>query len=200
MNGYFQNPYIQHLNACLHWQSCKMAELEQKLNKLQNDFDQLSKQRTMNIDKIEYKFDQLKIEKLEGTLHIGVSPNVEKSIEDFTVNGEEVGPTSYRTESFTRIHDKVSEYLTADCPSYIRGVEEKYRMILGHDYRNVIIQDVRGQVDKRIDNYLKSMPKDGTSEQIGHFEQQAFEQIKTDIQTAIERHIQKHKESRADQP
>lgn len=82
--------YFQQLHAYLQWQTQKLQQLEASIGLLQQEIDALKQQRTVRVDKIEYKFDQLKIERLDGTLHIGISPELGKTIEDFTVNGSDI--------------------------------------------------------------------------------------------------------------
>lgn len=40
---------------------------------------------TTNIERIDYQFDQLKIERLEGTLNIGLNPSDPNSVQNFEV-------------------------------------------------------------------------------------------------------------------
>jgi len=95
------HPYFQQLNAYIQWQYRKLQELERQIGELRVELETLKRQRTTTVERIEYKFDQLKIERLEGTLHIGISPDVGKSIEDFTINGSGVevpgSPTNEET-------------------------------------------------------------------------------------------------------
>lgn len=188
-------PYpFQQLQDMLQWQYQKLQELEYKVKQLENDMEKLSKQRPMTVEKIEYKFDQLKIEKLEGTLHIGVSPGGDKTIEDLSVDGDPVETITYNKDLYQCVNRRIEEYLSDECPAYIRSMEEKYQMIIGNDYRNTMIKDIRGQVDKRIENYIQSMPiGDGTREDPNQKEQAIFEKLKSDIEIAIDRHIQKQK-------
>lgn len=195
MNGFPPYSYFQQLQACLQWQTQKIIELEQKTDQLQKDMEQLSKQRPMSIDKIEYKFDQLKIEKLEGSLHIGVAPVGDKTIEDFNVNGKPIEPPMYRVDLFMRIQERIDRYLNEDCLNYIRELEGNYQIILGQDYRSMVIQDVRSQVSSRIETYLKDTPAGGSQRQ-DEIENHIVEKVISDIRTAIDRHLQNHKERR----
>jgi len=58
----------------------KVAACEKKLFEFENEH---STDHQQMIHKIEYHFDQLKIEHLNGTLHIGLSPSDLKNIENF---------------------------------------------------------------------------------------------------------------------
>lgn len=183
--------YFQQLNACLQWQTQKLLELESKIGHMQQEIDTLKKQRTVNVEKIEYKFDQLKIEKLDGTLHIGISPDVGKSIEDFSVNGSEVMTTTDDTEAISRIRDRLDQYLDEEARALIREQEGNYRIVLGKEYTDFMIQDMKGQMDKRIEHYWKSVQEDPRSRRTK--EDVIVDKIKDDIAVAVRQHLQQKK-------
>ena len=79
--------WAQQLSAYIEMQKQRIDKLEQTVTKLQTDLKALKDQKRIHIDKIEYNFDQLKVEKLDGTLTIGISPSSLDHIEDFSVNG-----------------------------------------------------------------------------------------------------------------
>lgn len=187
MNTLPPQAYFQQLNGYLQWQTQKLQELETKVGQLQQEIDELKKQRTVNVEKIEYKFDQLKIEKLDGTLHIGISPEIGKSIDDFTVNGSDVQTTMVQTDERTRIRSEIDRFLEEEGRTSIKQWELNHRIELGDGYADFMIEDIKGQMDKRIDHYLRSIKDDSISGK-----QKAdivVDKIKTDIQTAIEQHM-----------
>lgn len=67
--------YLVKLRRYLSWQTKKIQTLEQRLLLLENQLKELEQQPRTTIERIEYKFDQLKVETLEGTLNIGITPN-----------------------------------------------------------------------------------------------------------------------------
>jgi spore germination protein PC len=179
--------YFQQLNAYLQWQTQKLQELESKVGQLQQEIDELKKQRTVNVEKIEYKFDQLKIEKLDGTLHIGISPEIGKSIDDFTVNGSDVQQTMVQTDERSRIRSEIDRYLDEDGRTSIKEWEQNHRIMLGEGYADFMIEDIKGQMDKRIDHYIQTVKDDSISGKIKA--DIIVDKIKTDIKTAIEQHM-----------
>ncbi|PYI55738.1 spore germination protein GerPC [Paenibacillus flagellatus] len=181
--------YFQQLNAYLKWQSRQMQELESKIGQLQKEIETLKQQRTMTVEKIEYKFDQLKIEKLDGTLHIGVSPDVGKTIEDFSVDGADVTDDAGQQEARDRIRARLDDYLSGEGDGLIRGLERQYGVDLGDDYRGFIVQDIRTQLDRRIEHYWNAVQEPVGSERPGDKEDTIVDKLLTDIRTAIERHI-----------
>ncbi|MDF2716750.1 MAG: spore germination protein GerPC [Paenibacillus sp.] len=183
--------YFQQLNAYLQWQTQKLQELETKIGLMQQEIDALKQQRTVNVEKIEYKFDQLKIEKLDGTLHIGISPDVGKSIEDFSVNGNEVLTTTDDTEAISRIRSRLDHYLDEGGRALISEQEGHYRIVLGNEYTDFMIQDMKGQMDKRIEHYWKSAREDPLSRRTK--EDVIVDKIKDDIAVAVRQHLQQKK-------
>jgi len=186
----------QQVNAALQWQNQKLQELENQIKQLQTDVENLNKQRAMVVDKIEYHFDQLKIDRLDGTLHIGVSPFGGKgSIEDFTVEGKQTELTtdSFGTDMTKRVSGRVERYLNEEFPAFVRSMEEKHQVILGQEYRGFIIQDIRSQVYGRIESYANSMSNAASPEELQKAEQTIYDKTIADVQVAIEQYLIKQK-------
>lgn len=80
--------YFRRLQAYLQWQTERITELQRTVASLQSELAALKEQKGVRIDRIEYSFDQLKVERLDGTLNIGITPGGLQSIEEFAVNGQ----------------------------------------------------------------------------------------------------------------
>ncbi|WP_438432574.1 spore germination protein GerPC [Gorillibacterium sp. sgz500922] len=65
---------LYQLQQQVAWQSGKILELEAAIKDLADKVGKLGAVPQTRIDRIDYRFDQLKVEKLEGALHIGISP------------------------------------------------------------------------------------------------------------------------------
>lgn len=65
--------------------SQQIMMLEKRLNELQQEIQMIKDKPTTNIERIDYQFDQLKIERLEGTLNIGLNPSDPNSVQNFEV-------------------------------------------------------------------------------------------------------------------
>jgi spore germination protein PC len=70
------------------WQNAKLAELESLVRGLKEQLDRMEAG-CPHIGRIEYHFDQLKVEKLEGALHIGISPGSKGLLDEMSVNGKD---------------------------------------------------------------------------------------------------------------
>ncbi|VTR59254.1 Probable spore germination protein gerPC [Actinobacillus pleuropneumoniae] len=74
-------PYhIQQLFHCLQSQSEQLNRIEHMLKEMRNEINQLQQGNQKSTGHVEYNFDLLKIEKLEGTLNIGLTPSDGKSL------------------------------------------------------------------------------------------------------------------------
>ncbi len=80
--------FLQWVQMTLQAQENRIAALEHTIQKLQEEMKQLKEKPSIQVDKIEYKFDQLKVETLEGTLNIGLNPSDLANIEDFAVQNQ----------------------------------------------------------------------------------------------------------------
>ncbi|MDF2721220.1 MAG: spore germination protein GerPC [Paenibacillus sp.] len=189
--------YFEQLNAYLHWQSQKLLELEAKVAQLQQQVEALQKQRPVTVEKIEYKFDQLKIEKLDGTLHIGISPEIGKSIEQMSVDGQDVDtdpPPPKQSDSHTRIRQQADDYLHESGRTRIAQLEQSYGLVLGESYTHIMIEDMKAQLDSRIAHYEQSYASVRASPDGAAMEADIVAKLIADIDAAIELHLQQLKQ------
>jgi len=199
-SGTIISPHIQQLIEYTRYLECRIADLENQQENLMQEMQQLKNQSNQNkIDRVEYKFDQLKIERLEGTLNIGLSPfqGENQGIEDFSVNQEQLdvgynGKIGYQL-CCDNIKRQINSFLTTECESVILSLEQKYQYNLDETYRKFIIYDVQKQIDKRIEHYLKSFDE----KQLNHdqsyqyqAEREVTEKVIVDIHKTLELFIQ----------
>ncbi|MFB0845639.1 spore germination protein GerPC [Paenibacillus oleatilyticus] len=195
MYSSYPESYFQKLNDYLKWQTSRIRSLENKVESLSKELESLKKQRGVTIERIEYKFDQLKVEKLDGTLNVGLSPSGlgGQSVEDMEVGGETIRTNTASSESFARIQQQVTDYLQQLCPAELAQLEEKYQVKLGEDTTESIIGDLQGQIGQRIDYYLKyGIDPDIvvlTTEQ----EQSITDKVIRDIRLGLEQYFLKRK-------
>jgi len=182
--------YLQYLYDVISMQSNQMSELEAKIEQLNMEVTQLKKEPKIHIDKVEYHFDQLKVETLEGTLNIGFSPgNLPEQIEEFRVNGKEFPNQSNvptRSESFQRINKEVNRYLSQDIHQELLGLLQKYHLPDDPDYHQFIVEDIRKQIDHRIQHYIREMQLKLSSDNVEAVEDSIIERVIADIRIAME--------------
>jgi len=181
--------YLKHLERYLLWQTKKMKKLEEKITALEKELVDIRQRPQTTIERIEYKFDQLKVETLEGTLNVGISPNVGETIEDFAVNPEKIIVPDPQPVAFRNIQGKVNDYLANECKDILKHFEERYSRQLDETYRNFVIEDIRRQIDDRIRFYVQQRMNSGNvsdSQTPEAMENEIFEKVKKDIEQSIE--------------
>ncbi|MFT9486013.1 MAG: spore germination protein GerPC [Tepidibacillus sp.] len=186
--------YVQHLYSHVKGQNDRINQLNALLLQLQEQMEVIKKDRQINIEKIEYKFDQLKIETLEGTLNIGLTPNGSGMFEELAVNqqvAEDVKVYSTKqADLFTQIQESVLQYLNHDVFKDINQIEQKYfRTVESEQQRQMVIEDIKKQIDERIHLYLNQY-KNWDKENEQEIEKNIVQQIISDIKQAIEYFIQ----------
>jgi spore germination protein PC len=188
---------FQQVYAHLNWQTQRIEKLEQQVTRLQADLDawkeHIQGQKQFHIDKIEYKFDQLKIERLDGSLSIGVNPGTFDNIEDFSVNGAAVGAKAMQDTPVSMMQQYISgsiqDYLRLDAKEDLRRTAGKLQYPLEESYEELILEDIRGQVESRIEQYIKQYRSAGFKDNVDSTQENIIQQTKRDIQTAIETYI-----------
>lgn len=179
---------IQQLQHQISWQWNAIRDLNERILSLEEEIIAMQNDKNMYIDKIEYKFDQLKVEQLEGTLNIGLSPQDREAIEQLAVNRDENGEWPEDVYSnhpglFERIQQQIHHYLNGDVIHDVKKIEDLYEYPLDEPYRQFIINDLRRQVDKRIATYMNQLGVDLNPEEK---EKKVIEKVRRDIYKAIE--------------
>ncbi|SDO68732.1 spore germination protein PC [Paenibacillus sp. yr247] len=212
--------WAQQLSAYIEMQKQRIDKLEQIVTKLQTELSTLKDQKRFHIDKIEYNFDQLKVEKLDGTLTIGISPSSLDNIEDFTVNGAPVGKDAGSDENVffqqgqgqgqrqrqenkhnqgqestpgfgiqQEVSSAIEQYLQYGVQADMENLENKYQHHLDEDFRDLIIDDIRKQLDTRIQHYVNQYRGVGFKGPMEAVTTSIMERTKQDIISAIESYI-----------
>jgi spore germination protein PC len=154
----------------------QLEALEAKVAALCEQVKQLEARPTYNIESIEYHFDQLKVEKLDGTLNIGMTaPGTGDdafpgSIEQISVSKPQIFPSADPVVTppsgmYSDIFTDMNRYLDAEAPQRLLAYENELRIPLDPYHRRIIIEDVRKQVPNRINYYMHEAEK-GTANQL----------------------------------
>lgn len=183
MNSDFYT-YATEMKAYLEKQAHRMAALEAEVEAMKQQVSKLSAQPPVNIERIEYKFDQLKIERLDGTLNIGLNPADLKELDDITVQNQ---PYPIPFPKFLRdeINQAITTYMEQDLPDVITEIESQIVLPNKGEYHSFIIEDLRKQLHDRIEYYIQQHPYTDQQQRNGHYKNKIIEQIKTDIEQAV---------------
>lgn len=178
------HPY--HIYKRLSGQQQKIVELERQMASLKEEIAALEK----DPKTVEYHFDQLKIERLEGTLNIGLTPKGGSDVlEDFSVNGENVDPHGARPETLEDIRRKVSEYMDGKAWDDLKQIEQQLDYPLDDPYRRFIFQDIQKQIEPRIRHYVQAL----SEQQDGDIVQTVTDKVNNDIYEGVKEFIEKLK-------
>lgn len=192
--------YFGQIRSYMDQQNKRIEELETMFMTIQEQLNELLEEKNSNkIERIEYHFDQLKIETLEGTLNIGLTPNVPGTIEDFTTGAEDVDTSPAILKAYPNLMPEIrkrSEYfLQHHGHSLIQNVAERHQLSLDRSFYSFILQDIRTQLDDRIYSYLQRITANQVATQ-GEDKviKETVSSIKRDIEKGVELFMQNHKE------
>ncbi|WP_442599121.1 spore germination protein GerPC [Neobacillus sp. D3-1R] len=191
MNDQFYD-YIRQLHSVVESQGKKLKQLEKTVQTLEEELKGIKNKTPINVERIEYKFDQLKIETLEGTLNIGLNPtDLEKGIEDeFSVSGQQLAPNpvgpAARMQYTMKIEESILHYLENETKTIMDQYAQEKRIQLDDSYVSFVQNDVKKQLSNRIEFYVNQIPSaQRTPEHLAQAEQQIVKLIKNDIQKGI---------------
>ncbi|MCM3411191.1 spore germination protein GerPC [Metabacillus litoralis] len=185
--------YLQQLHHYVQQQDKKIQQLTKLANDLRTDVDYLKKQPYTNIERIEYKFDQLKVEQLDGTLNIGLNPTDPEQIDNFEVQQKGMNVNGVqqqlRDQLMKQCSQDINHFLNQDCIHYIQQAEKQYELTLDDPHRRHIIEDIRKQIDSRIQYYINAQPLT-EQDSLLNKKQEIFELVKKDVENSIMHFLQ----------
>lgn len=163
----------------------QVQQLYNHINSLENRIQQLEQHTSPNknttIEKLEYHFDQLKIERLDGTLHIGVTPEDLQSMDEFSLANQSGGP-------LPPVHQALEQYADQELPGYLQSLEQQYHYPLDPGYRQTLLNDIKQQIPSRIAHYQQAnIP----SEQMN---QHILSNVKQEFQTGLRKWFENKQE------
>ncbi len=154
--------YLQQLYNTIQLQQQQLQRLEETVERLTAELENFKRNPPQSIGKIEYKFDQLKVENLNGTLNIGLNPfnSSGNAIEDFDVETEtlKVNPeTKANPDFYQDVLQQVTRYLNEGAYSRIVEMETEQGTALDDTYRQMMIDDIQKQMEHRLPYYLSQV-------------------------------------------
>jgi spore germination protein PC len=150
---------LQWVQMTLQIQENRIAALEQTIQKLQEQLKQLKDKPNIQVEKIEYKFDQLKVETLDGTLNIGLNPSDLANIEDFAVQNQSLNTPIHPKAQMQRsmkIEESIYQYLETELPVVFKETQNQLNVQLDDSYLDFIKQDIMKQLPTRIDYHVQN--------------------------------------------
>lgn len=187
MQGDF-NTYAAEMKLYLENQNRRITALEAEISILKDTLTKLNDRAPVNIEKIEYKFDQLKIERLDGTLNIGLNPADIRDLEEFSVEDKPYPvpfPSNLRSSFNESISANIYTFIDKELSSLITNVETEMNANFQGQYDEFIKEDLYKQLPNRIQYYFNQFPYNETMERQDEYNEKITEQIKTDIEQAV---------------
>ncbi|WP_188207098.1 spore germination protein GerPC [Alkalibacillus aidingensis] len=186
------HPYILERLARLEEKvDYQIEQMAQILSLLQNMSQEQPEQEESKatIDSVEYHFEQLKIETLEGTLNIGLTPQNDLPFEQIDLPKQE-GMTHLEQQAM----EELSPFLREELPKAIDEYAQEHDLKVTDEWKMLILQDVQKQVPKRVKEYLSQInPEERViieNEQIPTI----VKHIRSEILKGVKDHIMKIKE------
>ncbi len=160
-----------------------IQQLNEQINSLEKRIHQLEQHSSpkTTIEKLEYHFDQLKIERLDGTLHIGVTPEDLSNIDEFSVPG--TSPPQMQSA----LHQTLNQHIEQEIPAYMEQLEQHYNYPLEPAYRKTLLDDLKKQLSSRIAYYQQAnVPLDQLQDHI-------LSNVKNELQLGLRKWFENHK-------
>ncbi|WP_078548232.1 spore germination protein GerPC [Litchfieldia alkalitelluris] len=186
--------YLNDLHKYVEFQNKRIEALEQQIKQFQRSIIELQQKPSTTIERIEYKFDQLKVETLEGTLNIGLNPMDGETIEDFSVaQGKMNVPDIRKSNPGEHVHpvvdsiqSEITNYLDNDCIEFIKKLEQDTNHPLEDSYREFIIDDISHQIPDRIKVYIQQQQGLlNSNERLQEIKENTIKKVIIDIQNSI---------------
>ena len=176
--------YLSQLHQTVSGQQKKIHDLEEKIFELHEAIRELQSRAPIHIEKIDYHFDQLKIEKLDGTLNIGINPNDLQTMDELSVNGKPPVELEHLFHKNQNLFHEVQQYLYRFIGSELPSIIKQHE--LDPSFIPSIQQDIIQQLPQRIQYYLNRYEQQLRGK--SHEEQQTFiiSNVKKDIEEAIQ--------------
>jgi spore germination protein PC len=178
--------YIQKMHLFIQAQERKIRQLEKTMETIQSELKELKEKPGIRVDKIEYKFDQLKVETLEGTLNIGLNPSDLQGIEDFSVDQNQVKtpftPKDH-IETMMELENHLYHYVETEIEPLIKQTQEKLNVNIDGSYTDFMKEDIKKQIPNRIEFYLRQISPEERSKE--NWKENMIVQIKKEIENGV---------------
>jgi spore germination protein PC len=182
---------LQQMYQYISEQNKRIQNLESIIQELQQEVTSLKDKPSINVESIEYRFDQLKVETLEGTLNIGLNPGELEKIGDLAIEAQSAPAPVPPVKQFDMedvqksTMPRINDYIEKEVPVIIHDTENQLGISLDESYHHLIKEDIRKQIPQRLQFYIQSIPGNERQDGGESWEETILARIKTDITNAI---------------
>lgn len=186
--------YMKQMHDYLQKQNETLRNIDSQLQQLREEWARFLQQSGKPV-KHEYRFDLLKVEQLQGNLHIGVKPdgNGGNWIEQLAVEGDTSDAGRLNPEmaqAYDAIRREIRAFFANVAEQSLKAFEQKWSVSLDEDHRRLVLQDVESQIDGRIRHYLRRI--DGQEAENEEALMQIADRVKQDIAATFETFIRNY--------
>ncbi|WP_165842167.1 spore germination protein GerPC [Paenibacillus xerothermodurans] len=191
---------VHQMHGLIGMQTRQIADMERRLSDMQSEMNMLRDQKRIHIDRVEYKFDQLKVEQLDGTLNIGLTPGTWGDLDvgstgatdseaaeeepDDTLQPGDL-PARPGVELANDISRELDKYMNEQVPQHIERLQAQSGHYLNKDHQNMIIEDLKKQIEHRIKHYLQQMSPGAIADQLPSIKDSVLFRTQNDIRKAL---------------
>lgn len=179
--------FINQLASQLKRHEEKLAKLEKAHADVMKTIETLKNQPPINVERIDYHFDQLKIERLDGTLNIGLNPQDLQEMDEFSIPTPPLRKEQSEKSKvqLNQLQDKFNTYLEKELPLFIEKAKKEMGFELDESYAAFIQEDIRRQLPERLAFYSQKLAKTRRNLSVNEEEQEIYQMTIHDIQQAI---------------
>ncbi|GIQ67821.1 spore germination protein GerPC [Xylanibacillus composti] len=191
---------VQQMHHTLCLQHEQLRRMEAELAAIKEQLANQQQAPGTHVEKIEYNFEQLKVDTLDGTLVIGISPNETGNIAQWALqqtSGEDaaVGSSEGQEETNANVRERMAAYIRDAVPPMLEQMSEQSGVPLTGENKRAILEDMLRQIDGRIAYYSKKMPyKEGAS--AASAANELAQALQNDIHAAIQAYVEHFREER----
>jgi spore germination protein PC len=176
--------YYNTIESMLKNQNRRIQQLELQVKDMEEKLQSVQDEKKTNIEKIEYHFDQLKIDTLEGTLNIGLSPQGLSTTEELSIPTPTTGhqqPSHGQNQVSQEMLNEFQGYFNNELRSKINEFAREYEKSFPPGFENMILQDVYKQLPERIDHYMRLHSENSNGLINDQTKQVVMEDVKNEI-------------------
>jgi spore germination protein PC len=177
--------YLSQIHRYIQQQDDRIKSLEERVTGIE---EETKKTNPTTIEKIEYNFDQLKIERLDGSLHIGISPEDLSKVGDMSLGNAASPPSPFSISPKQSIYSELDAFMSDEAPTIIQQEMREQHKPIDPQFIQTIIQDIKKQIPSRIAYYEQQATNDERSEtEANHY---IVDQVKNEISHSLRQFFQ----------
>jgi spore germination protein PC len=166
----------------------RLGAISQQLSAIEKQLAGLQGQPSTRIDKIEYRFEQLKVDTLSGSLHIGLAHGAEGLIEDLEAGGVTAQNVKLADDTadnpYAGAMSAMQDYLGTGLPQDIHAAADATGVEIDQELRGKITEDLARQAEQRFMLYIKEYPfKEGEDDTAV---EAVLNKVRNDVRSGLE--------------